>query len=573
MNTNSSGIQVIRKYLPMSLKIEKWKDLAPFYSELLSREIKSTDDLKKWLIDLSEFEAAIEEDAAWRYIRTNCNTKDDAAATSFEIFLNEIEPHISENQNKIEKKLIECPFTSDLTDKAYIIMLRSVRRAIELYREENIPLKTELQTKEQEYGRLTGSMTVEYEGKELTIQQASNYLKVINRDTRHKVYDLVSNRYLKEVNSLNDLMTDLIARRTLIAKNTGYSNYRDYRFAELNRFDYGVDDCLRFHETVAKEVLPIVSFIQQAQKKSLNIDTLRPWDLQVDPELKPPLKPFDSIEELIDKSIQVFTLIKPEYGEHLKIMKENGYLDLDSRIGKAPGGFNYPLHESNIPFIFMNATHNLRDLETMMHEGGHAVHAFLSKDLELVSFKDAPAEIAELASMSMELMGMEYWDVFFKDKDDLRRAKRSQLEGVMTILPWIVTVDKFQHWLYMNPNHTSEERMAEFASINHAFSSSQTDWGGYEETFKSLWQRQLHIFQIPFYYIEYAIAQLGAIAVWRNFKLNKEKAIQEFETALKLGYTRSIPEVYAAAGIRFDFSAEYVRELMDFVKEELSKLT
>ena len=319
-------------------------------------------------------------------------------------------------------------------------------------------------------------------------------------------------------------------------------------------------------------MIPLVKNLHIKRIESLGLKRLRPWDLDVDQDLKPPLKPFSTVLDLVKRSVACLNNVRSSYGSYIKSMNERGFLDLDSRKGKAPGGFNYPLYESNIPFIFMNATGNLRDLETMVHESGHAIHSFLSKELEIIDFKNLPAEVAELASMSMELLSMEYWDAFFPDRDELNRAKRSQLESILMILPWIATVDKFQHWVYQNPEHTLPERNEKWVEILDQFGTDQIDWSGFEKSREYSWQKQLHIFEMPFYYIEYGIAQLGAIAIWRNFRLHPEVALNQYENALKLGYSVTIPEIYSAAGIEFNFSGKYIKELMKFVSNELDQL-
>jgi oligoendopeptidase F len=304
----------------------------------------------------------------------------------------------------------------------------------------------------------------------------------------------------------------------------------------------------------------------------LGYDTLKPYDTEVDAKGRKSLKPFKNDQELIDRSIACFKRIRPYFGECLETMQAMGHLDLGSRLGKAPGGFNYPLYEIGVPFIFMNSVGSVRDLVTMVHEGGHAVHSFLSKDLEITAFKNLPSEVAELASMGMELISMDHWDVFFDNEEDLNRAKKEHLDKVMTILPWTATIDRFQHWLYENPDHTEAERAENWLRIRGQMASSIVDWTGCEDARKYMWQKQLHLYEVPFYYIEYAIAQLGAIAVWRNYRQNPEKALDQYEAALKLGYTKPIPEIYETAGIKFDFSKDYVRELMQFVWSEYEKL-
>ncbi|MCH8318761.1 MAG: M3 family oligoendopeptidase, partial [Bacteroidetes bacterium] len=308
------------------------------------------------------------------------------------------------------------------------------------------------------------------------------------------------------------------------------------------------------------------------RKKKMRVEKLRPWDLQVDKDGFPPLKPFNNTDELIEKTKQCFYRLDPFLGDCLVTMKEMGHLDLESRKGKAPGGYNYPLDEIGVPFIFMNATSTLSDLVTIVHEGGHAVHSFLTKDLELVAFKHTPSEVAELASMSMELISMDHWDLFFDNEKDLLRAKRKHLEQIIETLPWVAVIDKFQHWIYQNPGHKVDERVKKWNEIFDLFSSDVLDWQGLEHYKDYIWQKQLHLYEVPFYYIEYGIAQLGALAVWKNFKENPKKGLEKYLSALRLGYTRPIRDIYETAGIKFDFSKEYIRELIGFVKEELDEL-
>ena len=343
-------------------------------------------------------------------------------------------------------------------------------------------------------------------------------------------------------------------------------------FDAMGRFDYTPRDCFAFHQSVATEVVPLLDQLSGKRKETLGLDILRPWDKAVDPSGNPALKPFDSSEELVDRTIECFKRLDPFLGDCLAIMRQMGHLDLDSRKGKAPGGYNYPLAEIGVPFIFMNATSTLRDMVTILHEGGHAVHSFLTRDLELNEFKNTPAEVAELASMSMELISMEHWNLFFEDDEELKRAKREHLEQIIETLPWVATIDKFQHWIYENPDHAKEDRKAEWNEIFNTFSDNITDWSHLSENKDYLWQKQLHLYEVPFYYIEYGMAQLGAIAIWKNFKEDPNKGLEGYINALKLGYTKSIPQVYAAANIKFDFSKKYINQLISLVRDEMDKL-
>jgi oligoendopeptidase F len=343
-------------------------------------------------------------------------------------------------------------------------------------------------------------------------------------------------------------------------------------FTALGRFDYQPDNCFDFHDAIQHEVVPILNSFSEERKQKMGVGALRPWDKAVDPEGREALKPFGSSEELTDKTIEVFKRLDPFLGQCISIMKAMGHLDLESRKAKAPGGYNYPLAEIGVPFIFMNATSTLRDLVTIMHEGGHAVHNFLTRELELTDFKSTPSEVAELASMTMELLSMDHWNVFFDDESELKRAKREHLEDIIETLPWVATIDQFQHWIYTHQGHSLEERCDEWNKVFDRFADVVTDWSNLQEAKDFLWQKQLHLYEVPFYYIEYGMAQLGAIAIWRNYRKDPIMGLQGYQNALRLGYMQSIPEVYKAAGIKFDFSRDYIRELMQFIREELSKI-
>lgn len=560
-----------RTYIPQNLKME-WESLSPILDELLKREINTVEELSTWLKDKSELEAALEEDFAWRYIKMSCDTANEQLVKDFQYFATEIEPKISPIANQLNKKFSESPFIDELDQKEYFVYIRAVKKSLELYREENVELFTKLQVAQQRYQGITGAMSVILNEQEYTLEQAANFLKDTDRTVRQNAWETIQQRRLVDKDELNILFDELIDMRNKVAVNAGFENYRDYMFQALGRFDYDPKDCYDFAEAIEKEVVPVLK--EQADKRSqaLNITRLRPWDMEVSTTGKPALKPFANGQELIDKSIACFTAIRPDLGEKLAIMKANGLFDVESRMGKAPGGYNYPLAETGAPFIFMNSANSLRDLTTMVHEGGHAIHTFLTANLTLNDFKHCPSEVAELASMSMELISMDNWDVYFDNQEDLIRAKKEQLADVLKTLPWVAVIDQFQHWIYTNPNHNAADREAAFKQIYTRFGAGFADWEDFEQQFGNLWQKQLHLFEVPFYYIEYAIAQLGAIAVWKNYKENPQQALDQYLAALALGYTKPMNEIYETAGIKFDFSASYVKELASFVKDELEKL-
>ncbi len=560
-----------RTFVARDLQINSWDDVRSYFEKLIAFDINSDATMKQFLAMRSELEAVLEEDMSWRYIKMTCDTTNTELRDSFNVFATEIDPEIQKVSNQLDKKCLESPYFQKLSGD-YGIMKRTMQQREALFREANVQLIADLQTIEQEYGHITSQMAIDYNGKK-TLQQAANYLKESNRAVREEVFNKIQNRRSQDRKPLNDLLSSLIAKRHEVAQNAGFQNFRDYKFQSLCRFDYTKEDCFAFHDAIRQAVPPILTAIHKNRKQKLGYETLRPWDMEVDAENKPALKPFTDIPDFVEKTIACFTEIKPYYGECIKLLADNGYWDLESRIGKAPGGYNNPLYESNVPFVFMNAAGALHDIETLVHEGGHAIHSIISANLPLVAFKDVPSEVAELASMSMELISMEHWHFYFKDEEALKRAKRTQLEGILDVLPWIAIIDKFQHWLYENPTHTAEQREKEWVHILDEFEAEDVvDWSGLEHFRECKWQKQLHIYEVPFYYIEYGFAQLGAIALWKQYKENPQQALQHYEAFMKLGYTKPIPEIYKAAGIEFSFSHDYVKELADFVYAEIQKL-
>ena len=560
-----------RNYLPKDFTVTDWAALEPYFKELNDREITDKSSLEKWLHDMSELEAAVNEDACWRQIKMTCDNENKALEEAFNFFCMEIQPKMQPYSDALNKKLVSSPFLKELDEAKYFTYLRSTKKNIDLFREENIPLQAEVAVLQQQFGQISGAMMITVNGEEYTLQQAAKFLENPDRNLREEVYRKINERRIQDKEKLNDLYDTLISLRNKEAVNADFDNYRDYRFKELGRFDYTKEDCFKFHDAVKQYVLPLVNEIYKKKKEKLGLDTLRPWDLDAEPEGTKPLRPFATGDELLQKSIECFTKLRPFFGECLTRMKEMKHLDLESRKGKSPGGYNCPLAESGAPFIFMNAAGQMHDVTTMVHEGGHAVHSFLAHPLELTGFKEYPMEIAEVASMAMELMSMDHWDTFFDNADDLKRAKEHQLERVITIFPWIAIIDKFQHWIYEHPVHTHEERTAAWVSILAEFQDSVIDYSGLEQYRNNAWQRQLHLFEVPFYYIEYGIAQLGAIGMWMQYKKNPEQAMDNYCNALSLGGTKTLPELYTAAGLEFDFSPEKIKVLMEFVGSQMKK--
>jgi oligoendopeptidase F len=560
--------RLTRTFLPADFSVTTWEALEPWYRQLLDAQPSGVDELKAWLHRRSELESVVGEDLAWRYIRMNADTADVSRAEAFQHFIETIEPHLAPVNHALNQKLVAHPAADALQDGGHRIYLRNVRNAIELFREANIPLMVELSTLQQEYGRICSAMTIEHEGKELTLQQAARLLEEPDRDLRKRIYEAIQKRRLQDRDALDALLDKLIALRQQVARNAGFANFRDYMHQELGRFDYTVEDCKAFHRAVEKAVVPVMESLMERRRVRLHLDVLKPYDLDAEPLGQRPLQPFSGADDLVARTVACFQRVDPYFASCIATMKHLNYLDLESRKGKAPGGFNYPLMESGVPFIYMNAVDSHKDLVTMVHEGGHAVHSFLSNPLDLSAFKSTPSEVAELASMSMELISMEHWEAFY-NPEDLKRARFDQLERSLETLPWVAAVDAFQHWLYEHDGHTPEMRRAAWTDAIRRFSPSNVDWTGYEDVLANQWQKQLHIYEVPFYYIEYGMAQLGAIAVWRNHRVDARRTVEQYKQALALGNTATIPNVYQAAGITFSFTEDYVLELMQAVVHEL----
>ncbi len=577
MTATISTTPPARTFLGDNFVLTNVESVKPFYENLVERPIDTLEEFRKFLKDRSELESYLSENFAWRYIKMTCDTTDKEVKAHFDQFVTEIQPELANYDDTLNKKTLESPFLDILTSEgedaeAFNITFRGIKKATEIFRTENISLFTEVQNLSSEYQGTVGVMTVEIDGQTKTLQQAGVYLENADRAIREMAYRKIQERRIQDRDKLDEVFNKLKTVRHQIALNAGFENFRDYSFASLKRFDYTPKECFDFHEAVAETVVPILNQLAEERKATLALDSLRPWDKGVDVKGRPALHPFNGGEDLLNKTIDCFNLLDPFLGECLTLMKQMGRLDLESRIGKAPGGYNYPLEETGFPFIFMNASSLMRDVITLLHEGGHAVHSIVTKDLALNTFRNFPSEVAELASMSMELITMDYWHVYFDNEEELRRAKIQHLEDILSTLPWVATVDKFQHWIYENPTHTTEERTQAWLRIYEQFTDSITDWSGLETFKSSMWHRQLHIFELPFYYIEYGIAQLGAIGVWKNYKENPQKGLEGYLNALKLGYTKPMASVYNAANIPFDFSKEHIASLMTFLQGELNTL-
>ncbi len=563
---------LVRRFLPKDLKVVTWKDLAPYTDAILQRDPQSHEEYHRWLDDMNEITALLHEEYVWRYTRMTCNTADTDAAQAFEEYLDKIDPEYQKFVNTFQQKLLGTALAEVFDEPGYTIWLRGLKSDAALFREENIPLSTEQAKLAKEYGELRAAMTVVLDGEEMTLQKAADRQFWTDRTKREEAWRAASERRYRDAPRTDEIFDQLVRLRDRTATNAGHANYRDYAFQSLKRFDYGSQECLQFHDSIAAHIVPLVEKMQIKQKKALGIDTYRPWDGAVDAKGRPPLKAFETPEELMTRTLRVLEAVDSDFSDTLRLMDKAGRMDLFTRPHKQPGGYMMSLPETRIPFIFANATHKVDDMVTLVHEIGHAVHGTLSDAIRRVDYQGVPSEGAELASMSMELLTMDQWHHFFPKEEDCRRAKIEHLERIIGFFPWMARVDAFQHQVYLNPALTPHQRRDLWVKLHTRFTTNIVDWSGLEPYRDTAWHNQLHIFEVPFYYIEYGIAQLGALQVWRNYKQDPKQAIAQYKAALALGYTRTLPEIYETAGIRFDFSSETLRELIAFVEEEMKGL-
>ena len=532
----------------------------------------STKDLERWLLERSELDAVLSQEGAIVYILMTCQTDDAKRTDAYKKFIETIEPIIKQMDDKLNKKFFEAAKEHPLDKKRYGVYEREIKNELELFVEENVALSTQEELLGQEYQAICAAMTISFKGKEHTLPQMGKYLVELDRGLREKAWLKSAHRRLKDKGRLDDLFGRMLKLRTQMAKNAGFDNYRDYKFKALGRFDYTPQDCKHYHQTIERIVVPLMGRILEERKKKMKLDALRPWDLAVDPAAQPPLKPFERVEELVEGCKKIFSDMDEELGAHFALMADEGLLDLESRKGKAPGGYQHALHEARLPFIFMNAVGLDSDMRTLLHEAGHAFHSLACRHDPLFDYRHGPMEFNEVASMAMEILPDERISVFYNE-EETDRSISDHFKDVVFTLVWVAIVDCFQHWLYENPDHTPQQRSQEWIRIRWRFGSGYVDWQGLESEHEYLWHRQLHIFEVPFYYIEYGIAQLGALQLWLTAKKDPKKALGHYKKALALGGSRTIPELYEAAGIRFDFSEKTIAPLMEAVMEEWRKKT
>jgi oligoendopeptidase F len=559
-----------RRWLPSDATFKTWDEIEPWYKKLLDRPIHSTAELERWLADCDELNCAVGQEGDERYIAMTCQTDDPEREAAHLAFVRDIRPKLKPLLNELRSKYLDSPHRAGLPAERYRVFDRAQANRRELYREANIPRETELAELDQQYQKTIGAMTVQFEGQERTPAQMAPILEETDRDRRKVAWELVAARRLQDRDRLDDIFDRMIALRQEIAKEAGFPGYVEYVYKARERFDYGVAQAKAFQDAIEAEVVPLARRIQEERKKTLRVETLRPWDISVDPLGRPPLRPFVDVEKLAEGCETIFADVDPELGAQFAFLRASKLLDLANRKGKAPGGYQTTLEDDRLPFIFMNAVGVDGDLRTLLHEGGHAFHALASRGESLAAYRESPIEFCEVASMSMELLGARNLGMFYNDAD-ADRSYEQLLEGIVLILPWIATVDAFQHWIYERPSHARDERRAAWNDLMDRFGGI-VDWSGYEDARASSWHRQLHIFLYPFYYIEYGIAQLGALQIWERSLTDRAGAVASYRKALAIGGARPLPDLFAAAGAKFDFSRATIAPLMRAIGDELVKL-
>jgi oligoendopeptidase F len=559
-----------RLWLPADAPLTTWEQIEPWYRRLLDRPIDSARALEDWLFDVGELNGAVGQEGVRRYIAMTCQTDDPEREAAYLAFVREIEPKLKPIQNEIRAQYLDSPHRAELPRDRYHVFDRAQANRRALFREANIPRETELAELEQQYQKIIGAMTVTFRGEERTPAQMAPFLEENDRSVRQTAWELVAERRLAERDTLDALFDRMLALRVAIAREAGFPDFVAYAFRSRERFDYGVRETIDFHRAIERVVVPLANQLQEERRRALGVETLRPWDLAVDPLSRPPLRPFRDVEQLAEGVEAIFTSVDPDLGGQFAYMRSHGLLDLINRKGKAPGGYQTTLEDDRLPFIFMNAVGLDSDVRTLLHEGGHAFHALASRGEPLAAYRESPIEFCEVASMAMELLGARDLERFYDDRD-ANRSYRQLLEGIVQILPWIATVDAFQHWIYAHPDQTRDDRRQAWSALLDRFGGI-VDWSGSEEARAHSWHRQLHIFLYPFYYIEYGIAQLGALQVWQRALTDRSGAVAAYRRALSLGGARPLPELFAAADIRFDFHERTLAPLMDALRAELDKI-
>jgi oligoendopeptidase F len=542
-----------------------WTDLEPYYQELVERAL-STESADRLLSDWTSLSELVDETFSRLHVATTVNTADQESERRLHRFLDQIYPQIEQAEQRLKRKLLD----SGLVPVGFEIPLQKMRTEAAIFREENLPLFVEEHKLSMEYDKLIGAQTVEWEGKEITVVQLRPVFQSTDRTSRERAWHLSTKRQLEDSQAIGDLWRKFMALRTKQATNAGFQDYRSFRWKQLLRFDYTPEDCKRFHEAIEQAVVPAAARVYERRKKLMGLEKLRPWDLDVDPLGRPPLVPFHDAAEFPNVAAEIFRKVDPQLGSYFDTMIQEGLLDLENRKHKAPGGYCTEFAASKHPFIFMNAVGVHDDVQTILHEAGHSFHAFERYPLPYYQQRQVGMEFSEVASMAMELLaaaGLEKSHGGFYSSGDAARARGEHLERSILFWPYMAVVDAFQHWVYENPSESVEPAAcnAQWALVWHRF-MPEVDWTGLEEVLETGWQRKLHIHTVPFYYVEYGLAQLGAVQIWGNALKDRSASVAAYRRALSLGGTVPLAALFEAAGAKFAFDADTLGTAVDLME-------
>lgn len=560
----------MRTFVPATLETSSFEAIEPLFASLEARDIGSPAALEQWLLDVSELASVLSEVGAKRYIDMTCHTDDAALEKAYLQWIEEMAPRLKPHYQKLDEKYLASPHRSSLNRRRYEVFDRNTANDVALFREENIPLQTEEARLDQQYNKISGAMTIYFDGALRTMPQMARYTEEPDRRLRQFAWEASATRRLVHEAEFDDLLDKQIAVRDRMARNAGLKNYVEYAFRMYRRFDYTPEHCLAFHDAIERTCVPVVRQMHARRQERMRLDALKPWDTAVDPLNRPPLRPFQTAEELAEKTVGILSRVDRDLAAEFAAMREKKLLDLDSRPGKAPGGYQSTLDEQRVPFIFMNAAGMHGDLQTLLHEAGHAFHANAAREDPMLAYRSAPIEFCEVASMGMELLAGPALDQVYGPEEHAR-ALRQHYEGIVQLLPWIAQIDAFQHWIYTHPGHTHAERNACWMTLNARF-GGRVDYRGYEHVHEVSWQRQRHLWGAPFYYIEYGIAQLGALQLWANSLRDRSAALAAYKRGLALGGSRPLPELFATTGLAFAFDTATVGPLMKLLGERLAAL-
>lgn len=548
-----------------------WAEIEPWYQELAATTL-SPDTLELWLKQWSQLSALVDETNTWLEISTTRNTADEALSQRRQRFLDEIFAHVQHFDQQIKEQLL----ASGLEPAGFALPLRKLKVDAQLFRQENVPLLNEEQKHIEAYRSINGAQMVQWEGKEIPIVLLSPLLSDPDRKLRERAWRTRNERKLKDRSAIDEVWIKNLQLRQNIAQNAGYTNYRDYRWQQLYRLDYTPDDCKAFHEAVEQVIVPVASQVAEKRRRRLGIETLRPWDTAVDPQASTAPRRIDDIAKLLQQIAHMFDQIDPTLGGYFHTMIKEQCFDLDDRANKAPGGYNLPLEVKRLPFIFGQVMTIQDAVSLVFHEAGHAFHVFEMYGLAYHQRKESmlPMEFAEVASMSMEYIGnMHLVSSGLCAQEEASRLRLQHLEDTFLDLPRMIHGDAFQHWIYEHPEQALDPQAVgqKWAELGRRF-APYIDWSGLEVENSNGWQYILHFFEVPFYFIEYAFAMIGALQVWRNYLRDPQQALQDYRHALSLGATRSLPDLYRAANASFASDTTILQDVTQLVTSNIEDL-